>query len=616
MDMYGNCGALADARLVFDNMQKRNVFSWNIMIAAYALQGQGKDALTLFTQMHSERIDPDRVTYSAILSVCSDLGNLGEAKVIHGCIVKDGLDSDTRVGTALINLYGKCGTPEDARMAFEKIYHKDVISWTMMITAFTEHGHPKEAIQLYHQMQLQGTNADKLIFISILGACASVAALKEGKEIHAAIVKAGLESDDVVGNALMNMYSKDVNMIDACRVFEKINQRCVVSWNTMISAYAQHNNGKEALLLFQQMQQEGLQPDEITFLSFSRSCFNSATLADGKLLHRSATDRGYASNCAVGTALVVMYGKCGSLQDAWMVFEEIEQRDVASWNAMIAAYVQNGQHKDALQTYRKMQQEAVKPNEVTFISVLGACANLAALAEGKVVHATVVDGKFESNLRVCNALINMYAKCGSLEEALGLFDRMHHRDVVSWNALITAHAQHGHVKEALQLFLQMQHKGILPDDITFMGVLSACNHGGMVDDGHRYFTSMHDDYGITPTLEHYGCMIDLFGRAGHLQEAEDFIRKMPIQPNALVWMSLLGACRAYGDMQRGKWAAEQLIMVDPQFAAPYVVLANIYAAEGKWNEVAKWRKAMDERVVKQLAGCSLIEVKKIAASNG
>uniref|UniRef100_UPI0040747504 Synthetic PPR-DYW protein n=1 Tax=synthetic construct TaxID=32630 RepID=UPI0040747504 len=483
-----------------------------------------------------------------------------------------------------------------------------VFSWNSKIRGYARNGQPEEALSLYSQMRRSGIKPDNYTFPFVLKACASLSSLKEGKQIHGHVIKSGFESDVYVQSALIDMYAKCGELEDARKVFDEMPERNVVSWNAMISGYAQNGQSEEALELFREMQQEGIKPSEFTFCSVLSACASLGSLEMGKQIHGYVIKSGFESIVFVGNALIDMYAKCGSIEDARKVFDEMPERTVVSWTAMISGYAQNGQSEEALELFREMQREGVKPDEVTLPSVLSACANLGALEQGKQIHAYVIKSGFESDVFVGSALIDMYAKCGSIEDARKVFDKMPERDVVSWNAMIAAYAQHGHGKEALQLFQQMQQEGVKPSEVTFTSILSACSHAGLVDEGHHYFESMSPDYGITPRVEHYGCMVDLLGRAGRLDEAEDLIKSMPFQPNVVVWGTLLGACRVHGDVERGERAAERILELDPESAAPYVLLSNIYAAAGRWDEAAKVRKLMKERGVKKEPGCSWIEV--------
>eukprot|EP00249_Psilotum_nudum_P012827 c24006_g16_i1 orf=3-1022(+) len=339
--MYGKCGSSVDARRVFDAMRSPTVVCWNSVIAAYGQNGNVNEALLLLLQMQQKGMEPDSITFVSILTACTSLGALTEGKVIHANIIAAGLVRDVTVGNSLVNMYGKCKSVNDARRVFDEMRIRNVVSWTVMIAAYCQNGHGKKALELFLQMQEGGVKPDNITYLTILDACAGLVALAEGKVIHASIVSSGLESDVVVGNSLINMYGKCGSPLNARRVFEKMCLRNVVSWTSVITAYGQNGNYKEALELFWQMQQEGLTLDIVTFVTILDTCGNLAALTEGKVIHALIVASGLESNDTVCNALINMYGKCGSLQDARTVFDKMPQRDVVLWATMIAAYSQN-----------------------------------------------------------------------------------------------------------------------------------------------------------------------------------------------------------------------------------------------------------------------------------
>eukprot|EP01018_Ginkgo_biloba_P019081 Gb_13190 [translate_table: standard] len=641
VNMYAKCGSLVDARGVFDQMPKRDVFSWTTMIAAYTRHGLADEALTLFYQMQRAGIQPNRFTYASVIPSCAKLAALDQGMEIHHEINTSGFQSDIFLGNALLDMYTKCGSLENARNVFDKMPQRDALSWTVMIAAYARHRYAAEALLLFDEMQRAGIQPDSFTFASVLPACADLAALEKGMEIHEEIIRYGFQSDVFVGNALVDMYAKCGSIEKARDLFDNMKQRDVVTWTAMISGYAQNGQDGEALKLFRQMQLAGVKANLKTFASVLPACANLAALGQGMELHKEIIRSGSQPDVFVESALVDMYSKCGSIEEAsilfgkmsqrnavsWTsmivgyeqngqvdealkIFQKMPQRDVVSWNAMIAGYTRNGQGEEALEFFRQMQLAGMKPDCKTLASVLPACANLAALEQGKEIHVEITRRGFQSNIFVANALIDMYAKCGSIENARDVFDKIQKRDVVSWNAMITGYAMHGYGKEALKLFQAMQHSGMNPDHVTLVCVLSACCHAGLVDEGQQYFDCMSQIYHITPAMEHYSIMVDLLGRAGRLDEAQDFINKMPIKPDATVWGCLLGACRIHKNIGLGERVAECLFELNPKDASPYVLLSNIYAAAGRWDGIEKVRKMMKDRRVRKMPGCSWIEVNK------
>eukprot|EP01018_Ginkgo_biloba_P037564 Gb_08772 [translate_table: standard] len=608
ISMYANCGRLADARHVFDKMTKRNVISWNGMIGGYVKHDLWDEALALYYEMPGAGMNPDNFTFSYTLKACAGLAALQQGKEIHCLIIRTGVDSHVIVGTALLAMYARCGSTENASHVFDKICERDVISWTAMITCHIQNGHFDEALKLLREMQLEGMKPNSATIVNILSACAGFDSLKHGKEIYAYVIRLGYESDVVVGSALVNMFSKCSGIDYARRHFDKMTQRNVISWNAMIAGYSQSGHCNEALKLFYKMELAGLKPDSHTIASALLACGNLAALHQGKQIHDYVIKSELESVVFVVNALVSMYSKCNCVEDACRMFDKISQRDVISWNAMIAGYAQNGHCDEALKLFRQMVLAGVKPDLVTITSVLPACARLAALRKGKEIHVYIIRSESELNVFVSNALIDMYAKCGSIDNAHRVFDQMFERDVISWNAMIAGYGMHGYGEDALALFCQMQEEGIKPSDVTFTALLSACSHSGLVDEGWQHFDRMVEDYGIIPSAEHYVCMVDLLGRAGYLDEAYNFIQKMPIEPSATVWRALLGACRSHYNMELGECVAEQLIGLESERPGNYVLLSNIYAAAGRWDDVVNVRTLMKVKGAKKTPGCSWIEV--------
>ena len=434
-------------------------------------------------------------------------------------------------------------------------------------------------------------------------------ALKCGKEVHVHIIEAGLQSDVRVGTALVNMYAKCGSIRDARLVFDEMGRRDIISWNALIAGYAQHNHCEEAFEVFHQMQRVGIKPNQISYMSILNACTCPTALERGKEVHVHIIDTGYESDVCVGNALVNMYAKCGSISDARLVFDEMGRPNIISWNAMITAYAQHSHCEEAFEVFRQMQQVGMKPDQISYMSILNACTCPVALERGREVHVHIIEAGLQSDVRVGTALINMYSKCGGIRDARLVFDKMGKRDVISWNAMIGGLALYGCGQEALQIFEQMKKKA-KPDLLTFVGVLSACSQAGLVDEGRRYFKAMSQDHGIIPTVIHYGCLVDLLGRAGHLDEAENVIKSMPLEADAAVWGALLGACRLHGNVMVAQRAAECSLKIEPQNAAVYVLLSHVYAAAGMSDSVEKVRNLMKDRGVKKPPGRSWIEVDK------
>ncbi|KAJ7545313.1 hypothetical protein O6H91_09G114700 [Diphasiastrum complanatum] len=583
INMYGKCGRLEDARSIFDRMTNRDVVAWNSMIAACVLNGHVTVALDLFDRMQCDGLAPNQITFVSALDACASQAAHEKGKQIRAAIVKGGYEEQVVVGTALINMFSKLGNLDDARNLFNRMPHRNVVSWNAMIAALARNGHGKEALDLFDTMQHNGLRPDHITFVSALDACAGQAALEKGQEIHSAILDSGYEGQVNVGTALVHMYGKCGNLEEARSVFARMPQRNLVTWNAMIAACSQNGHCKEALELLNQMDCDGIAPNQITYLCALDACASLAVLDEGQKIHASISEDGYEGEVAVANALINMYGKCENLDAARSVFNRMPNRDVVSWNAMITACSQNGHGKVALEYFYQMQLHGISPDRVTYICALDAASSIAALDKGQEIHSAILREGYEGQVIFGNALVSMYGKCGSLEDARIVFNQMPQRDVISWNSMIAVFAQNGHGEEALDAFDQMQRDGFEPDHVTFLSVLAACSHTGRVDDAARFFESMSKDHGVSQKLAHYMCLIDILGRAGHLDDAEKLINNMPFESEARVWLNLLGACRVHGDVERGIRAASHVFAMDPENPTPYVLLSNLIASAGMCN---------------------------------
>eukprot|EP01018_Ginkgo_biloba_P036667 Gb_31697 [translate_table: standard] len=579
VNMYIELGSLANARKMFDKMPDRNLFSWTAIMGGYVMHGHCEQTVALYNQMQEEGMQPDHFIFPKVLKACAHLAALQKGKEIHDYIIRTGYESNVHVENALIDMYVKCGNIEDARRVFDQITSRELVSWNTIIAGYAHRRQCDEALNLFRRMQLSG-----------------------------------IKPNVVTWNAMITGYAQSGHCDEALKLFQQMQQDAetqpnVISWTAMIAGYSQNGHDDEALNLFHQMQQAGIKPDSVAISCVLSACAHLAALKQGKEIHGYIIRSRFELQCAVGSALVAMYAGCGFIEDARQVFEKMLQRDVVSWNAMIAGYAQNGHGDHAFKLFRHMQIAGVKPNQVTMASVLPACARLAVLQQGKEIHDYIIRSGYDSGVFVLNALIDMYVKCGSIEYARHIFDKMSQRDVVSWNAMIAGCGIHGLGEDAFALFCQMQQAGMKPNHVTFTCVLSACSHAGLVDKGWECFQCMNRDYHITPSVEQYACMVDLLGRAGHLDEAWDFINNMPLEPNASLWGGLLGACRIHSNIQLGERAADHLFQLEPENAGNYVLMSNIYAAAGRWDEVSNVRKLMEQRGLKKPPGCSWIEIK-------
>ncbi|KAL9993239.1 putative tetratricopeptide-like helical domain superfamily [Helianthus debilis subsp. tardiflorus] len=607
VDFYSKTGKVEDARLIFDGLPVKTAVSWTTIISGYARVGKGEVSLQLLSEMKESNVIPDRYVLSSVLSACSVVGFVEGGKQVHGCVLRRGASMDISVSNALVDFYVKCGKVRSGRKIFDQMLMKNVISWTTMISGYMQNSFDDEAINLFIEMARNGRKPDGFACTSVLTSCASLEALEPGRQTHAYTVKTNLDKDEFVNNGLIDMYSKCNSVTDARKVFNGIPNRNVIGYNAMIEGYSRHGDLHEALDLFREMRVKNVDPGLLTFVSLLGASASLLNLQLSKQIHGFMIKFNVSLNMFAGSALIDVYSKCSSIYDARQMFDEMSEKDIVVWNAMLFGYTQISENENALKLYRELQLSFQKPNEYTFVALITAASNLASLQIGHQFHSQLLKMGLNLDSFVTNALLDMYAKCGSKTDAQNLFDSTVCKDIVCWNSMISTHAQHGDANKSLKLFEKMLKEGIEPNYVTFVAVLSACDHMGLVKDGFDHFESMAS-FGIEPGLEHYACMVSLLGRAGKLYEAKDFIENLPIPPAGIIWRSLLSACRVAGNLEIGKYAAEMAILSDPKDSGSYILLSNIYASKGMWSEVKKVRETMEWNGAVKETGCSWIEI--------
>ncbi|KAL8133121.1 pentatricopeptide repeat-containing protein At4g39530 [Apium graveolens] len=610
IDFYSKNVGVEVARLVFDELVVKSAVTWTTIITGYVKSGRSDVSLKLFSQMKETDVVPDRYVISSVLSACSVLGFLEGGKQTHGYVLRRGAEMDVSVSNVLIDLYVKCGKVRTGRKFFDHMVIRNVISWTTMISGYMQNFLDWEAMNLFLQMSRLGWKPDGFACTSVLTSCGSLEALEQGRQVHAYTVKANLDEDEFVINSLIDMYSKCDSLTDARKVFSNMFNHNVISYNAMIEGYSRQEDIFEALCLFYEMRVRMVHPSLLTFVSLLGVSASLLALELSMQIHGLIIKYGFSLELYVGSALVDVYAKCLFVKDARLVFEEMNEKDIVVWNTMLSGYAQQSESEDALRLFLKLQHHTRhKPNEFTFVAAITAASNQASLPHGQQFHNLIIKTGLDFDPFVTNALVDMYAKCGSLKDARKIFSSAIWRDVVCWNSMISTNAQHGQAEEALKMFDEMINEGIQPNYVTFVSVLSACVHAGLVEDGFRHFNSM-SRFRIEPGTEHYACMVSLLGKAGKLSEAKDFIEKMPIQPAAIVWRTLLSACRITNDAEVGKYAADMAISIEPEDSGSYVLLSNIFASKGMWADVKSVREKMDCNGVVKEAGCSWLEMNK------
>ncbi|KAI5068818.1 hypothetical protein GOP47_0017163 [Adiantum capillus-veneris] len=577
VDMYIKHGSLAKAQEVFNIMPTRSVVVWTTLIAGFVEQGRGEEALRYVEQMRREGITPDAVTFVCSLKACGCIGATDKVHILHAELVKQGLEGELLLGSTLVDVYAKCGLLEDAQGVFNKLEHTDMVAWTTLISGYVDAGFEEEALSCFERMQTQGFSPCQVTVLSGLRACIGIGSLLKGQEIHADIVRKGMEKDLFVGSALVDMYGKCFSLTDAQSVLNKLPARNVVSWTALISGYTEHGYGEQALYCFDKMEDEGISPCMITFVSVLKACGSIGAIEKGLEVHAEIGRKGLLeTEVFIGSILVDMYAKCGLLFKAAEVFDHLPVRNAVSWTALIGGYVEHGGSEEALTRFEEMQRQHFVPAPATYVCSLKACTSEGFAIAGEEIHAEITSKGLEGELLIGNALIDLYVKCGLLLEAQDVFERLEARDVVTWTSLISGYAQRGKGEEAFRTLNKMIAEGVLPNLATFSSLLNACNHTGLVERSQMYLEALTNGYGFSPTLEHYSAMVDLLCRAGQVDKAAAMINRMPFCPGTVAWHSLLGACQKGHDFQRGRHAFENVIQLDERDFPAYTLMSNIH----------------------------------------
>ncbi|XP_050215822.1 pentatricopeptide repeat-containing protein At2g13600-like [Mercurialis annua] len=535
--------------------------------------------------------------------------NLLHAKSIHANLIKASIPSSIYLSNHLLNFYVKFGDLNYGLKLFDQMRERNVVSWSSVISGFVQHGCSSQALSLFsgmHRESMVSPNAFTLV--SALRACSLSEDLKDLYQIYALIIRLGFESNVFVVNAFLTGLIRHEKLLEAKQVFNECLNKDIVTWNAMMAGLLQLSCLELPSFLYR-MCYDGLKPDHFTFATiFTGLAADISDIRLGLQVHGRLIKSGHGADVCVGNSLLDMYLKNRRMVDGGKAFDELSIKNKRSWTQMAAGFLEYGEPRKALELFVEMTQTGMEHNNFTLATALNACANLPSVEDGKKIHGLRV--KFGSEVDVCvdNALLDMYAKSGCMKEAEIVFRMMPCRSVVSWTSMIIGYAHNGQAREALEIFDEMRMENIEPNYITFIVVLYACSQGGLIDEGWKYFLSMSSDYGISPGEDHYVCMVNLLGRAGHIKEAKELILRMPFKPGVLVWQTLVGACQLHGDLETGKLAAERAMHFDTLSYSTYVTLSNMFADLKNWDSVGMLRNLMENRAVKKVPGSSWIEV--------
>ncbi|KAK2993712.1 hypothetical protein RJ640_003711 [Escallonia rubra] len=599
------CTKLGDAGYackLLDQMPHGNVVVWNAIITGSAENGHAGIAFDLFQRMHLLGVRHDNYTFASVLTLCTvELLDFG--RVIHSLVIKTGYLVRNSVRNALLTMYFNCESVTDAYEVFEETAANghDQITYNAMIAGLVSGGRDVEAFFMFKDMQEVCLRPNELTFASIMSSCACA---RVAIQVHAQVIKIGFSNCTSVNNAAITMYSVCGDLLAADMVFRSLEEKDRVSWNTMITSYAQGNLARAAIMTFLQMQREGIEPDEFTIGSLLTS---SELLVIIEMIQAITYKNGLISKTQVSNALISALSRHNEIKHAYHIFCDMCPKNLISWNSMISGFQVNRLPVLGLDQFSKLQVSGLRPNVYTLSTVLSICACISSLKHGKQVHGYILKFGYFHETSLGNALITLYAKCGVLDWSLRVFYMMTDKDNVSWNSMISAHAQHGQGKEAVHCFEAMQDAcGVKPDTATFTAVLSACSHTGLVDDGTRIFNSMVNKYGFEPGVDHFSCLVDLLGRAGYLDAAEKLISDKNIHIGTNIWWTLFSSCAAHGNLKLGRIVAGVLLETEEHNPTVYVLLSNIYASAGQWEEAANLRELMKRHGVIKQPGFSWI----------
>lgn len=582
------------------------------MISAYVNSGDLESSWETLRSMRRCGLAFDGHTFGSILKGVASARELEFGQQLHSVVFKIGFSENVFSGSALLDMYAKCGRVDDAYVVFRCMPERNYVSWNALIAGYSQVGDRDMAFWVLKCMEMEGVWIDDGTISPLLTLLDDVEFYSLAMQLHCKVVKHGLELFNTVCNAMITAYSECGSLNDAKRVFNgSVVCHDLVTWNSMLAAYLMHDEEDLAFKVFIDMQNVGFEPDVYTYNGVVSACYAPEHKSHGKSLHGLVIKNGLENSIAISNALIAMYIRLNNrcMEDALKIFFSMDLIDCCTWNTILAGYSQVGFSEDALRLFVQMRSLVIEIDHYTFSAVIRSCSDLATLQLGKQVHVLALKIGFDTNKYVGSSLIFMYSKCGIIEHARRSFEATSKDNAILWNSIIFGYAQHGQGNVALELFYLMIERKVKPDHITFVAVLTACSHNGLLEEGCKFIESMESDFGIPPRMEHYACAIDLYGRAGHLEEAKALVERMPFEPDAMVLKTLLGACRICGDIELASHVAKTLLELEPEEHCTYVLLTDMYGRLKMWQEKASVTRLMRERGVKKVPGSSWIELK-------
>ncbi|WJX19740.1 hypothetical protein P8452_09385 [Trifolium repens] len=609
INVYVNLGSLNYAFLSFTQLHHKSNIAWNAILRALIGSNHFTIAIQFYHSMVRHGVTPDNYTYPLVLKACSSLHALEIGRWVYHSILYSEEKTNLFVNCALIDMFVKCGSLEDACKVFDEMPVRDLASWTALICGTVWNGEWLEAVWLFRKMRLEGLMPDSVTVASVLPVCGRLMeGLKLGMAMQGCALRSGFDGDLCVSNAIIDMYCKCGYPLEAHRVFRNMVCRDIVSWSTLIAGYSQNGMYQESFELYVRMVNMGLTTNEIVVTSVLPALGKLKLLKQGKEMHNFVHKQGLLTDVVVASTLIDMYANCGSIKEAESVFEYVSDKDIMVWNSLIVGYNLGGDFQSAFFTFREIWVAEHRPNYITLVSVLPICTQLGALRQGKEIHGYATKSGMGLNVSVGNSLIDMYSKCGFLELGVKVFNLMMAKNVITYNTMISACGAHGLGEKGLAFYEQMKEAGMKPNKVTFISLLSACSHAGLINRGWLLYNSMINDYGIKPDMEHYSCMVDLIGRTGDLDGAYKFITSMPVTPDANVLGGLLSACRLHNKVELAELLAEHIFELNTEDSGHYVLLSNLYASRKQWEDMSKVRSLIKDKGLEKKPGSSWIQV--------
>lgn len=614
ISFYSSCGHVEAAERVFQSVAPKNVISWNAMIKCLIENGGIVDGLRLFRSMQSiSEVEPDAISLVTVLPVCGELNLLLQGKSIHAFSVRKEIEpSCLSVQNSLLDMYLKCDDLNSANLLFRSMPCKDLVTWNTMISGYSCTKLYKEESQksLFRELLQEGHRCSLATLLAILPSCSCPQDLDFGKSVHCWELKYGFGNIVSATNAIMLMYMNCKELTASLLLLESILPVSdVVSWNTIVAGFVKNGHYEDALEAFKFMQQYlNLDPDPVTLVSALSASGNLKFLLFGRSLHGFVLKSPIGSDVRVTNALITMYFRCGEIESSALVFRTNGNRNLCSWSSMICGFAQNQNGGKALEYFRHMKISGFQPNEISTVGLLCACTHLGNLGLGREVHGCILRLRFADNKFISSALVDMYSKCGRLDTAIQVFESSRERTTASWNSMISAYGFHGHGRKAIKLFSKMLDTGVTATKSTFIAVLSACSHNGLVYEGWEHYNLMTEEFGLEGTVEHHVLMVDMLGRDGRLREAYDFVQQMGVNAESEVWGALLSACHEHGDIEMARSIVEEnRWFSESENTGYYITLANLYAYHGMWNCAEDTRSLIRDRRLTKPPGTSLID---------